>query len=48
MLEWAPFPSPGDIPDPGMEPTSLASLALASRFCFTIVPPGFHASVLST
>ena len=24
-LEWLPFPSPGDLPDPGMEPTSLAS-----------------------
>jgi len=24
-----PFPSPGDHPDPGIEPTSLASSALA-------------------
>ena len=30
-----PFPSPGDLPDPGIEPTSLASSALAGRF-FTI------------
>ena len=30
------FPSPGDLPDPGMEP---ASPALASRF-FTTEPPG--------
>ena len=31
-----PFPSPGDLPDPGIEPTSLASPALAGGF-FTIV-----------
>ena len=29
------FPSPGDLPDPEMEPTSLVSPALAGRF-FTI------------
>ena len=34
-----PFPSPGDLPDPGIEPSSLASLALAGRF-FTNAPPG--------
>ena len=34
-----PFPSPEDFPDPGTEPTSLASLALAGRF-FTTVPLG--------
>ena len=32
------FPSSGDHPDPGIELTSLASPALASRF-FTTVPP---------
>ena len=31
-----PFPSPGALPNPGMEP---ASLALAGRF-FTAEPPG--------
>ena len=31
-----PFPSPGDLPDPGIE---LASPALAGRF-FTTEPPG--------
>ena len=31
-----PFPSPGDLPNPGVEP---ASLALAGRF-FTTEPPG--------
>ena len=27
-----PFPSPGDLPDPGVEPTSFTSPALAGRF----------------
>ena len=27
-----PFPTPGDLPDPGIEPTSLSSPALAGRF----------------
>ena len=27
-----PFPSPGDLPDPGIEPVSLAPSALAGRF----------------
>ena len=30
-----PFPLPGDLPDPGIKPVSLASLALASRFLTT-------------
>ena len=30
---------PGDLPDPGMEPVSLMSPALAGGF-FTTVPPG--------
>ena len=34
-----PFPSPGDLPDPGIKPTSLAPPALAGRF-FTTEPPG--------
>ena len=33
-----PFPSPGDLPDPGIEPASLASPAMAGGF-FTAVPP---------
>ena len=32
-------PSPGDLPDPGTEPTSLMSPALADGF-FTMRPPG--------
>ena len=34
-----PCPPPGDLPNPGIEPASLASLALASGF-FTIAPSG--------
>ena len=39
MLEWVSFPSPGDPPNPGIEPTTLISLVVASRF-FTNAPPG--------
>ena len=34
-----PFPTPRDLPDPGIEPTSLVSPALAGGF-FTTGPPG--------
>ena len=34
-----PFPAPGDLPNPGIEPTSPVSPALAGRF-FTTEPPG--------
>ena len=34
-----PFPSPGDLLDPGIEPTSPVSPALTGRF-FTTEPPG--------
>ena len=34
-----PFPFPGDLPDPGIEPKSLVSPALAGRFS-TTEPPG--------
>ena len=34
-----PFPHPGDLPDPAIEPESSASPALASGF-FTTEPPG--------
>jgi len=41
--EWLPFPSPGDLPNPGIE---LASPALASRY-FITEPPGkpYHSNV---
>ena len=38
-LEWLPFPSPGDLPNRGIEPEFPASPALAGGF-FTIEPPG--------
>ena len=34
-----PFPTPGDLPDPGLEPASSESPALAGRF-FTTAPLG--------
>ena len=34
-----PFLSPGDLPNPGLEPMSLVSPVLAGRF-FTTEPPG--------
>jgi len=34
-----PFPPPGDLPDPGIEPVSLTSPALAGRF-FSTESPG--------
>ena len=33
-----PFPTPWDFPDPGIEPVSLASPALAGRFFTTVAP----------
>ena len=38
ILEWVAFPSPRDLPDLGMEPISLMSLALAGRFLNTELP----------
>ena len=39
-----PYPSPGDLPNPGIKPVSPAALALASRF-FTAEPPGKPMSI---
>ena len=35
-----PFPPPGDLPNPGIELTSLMSLALAGGFFTPSTPPG--------
>ena len=35
MLEWVAMPSSGDLPDPGIEPLSLASPVWAGRFFIT-------------
>ena len=40
-----PFPTPGDLPDSGIEPPSLASLVLAGGF-FTTEPPGKPTHIL--
>ena len=39
ILEWLPFPPPGDLPNPGIKPTSTAS-ALVGGFFSTTEPPG--------
>ena len=41
-----PFPSPGDLPDPGIKPVSLMSPALAAS-CLPLAPPGKPSSVAS-
>ena len=40
-----PYPTPGNLPKPGMEAATLASSALAGKF-FTTVPPGKPLSLL--
>ena len=35
-----PCPPPGDLPDPGIEPVSLMSPALAGGFSLPLAPPG--------
>ena len=35
ILEWVPLPIPGDLPNPGIEPTSLGSPVLAGGFFTT-------------
>ena len=37
-----PFPTLEDLPDPGIEPSSLASSALGGRFCFVLFCFVFH------
>ena len=39
-----PFPTPGDLPNPGFEPASLVSPMLADGF-FTTTPPGKQISL---
>ena len=40
ILGWVAMTSPGDLPNPGIEPESLRSPALAGRFFTTRKPPG--------
>ena len=44
ILKWVAFPTPGDLPSPGVEP---ASPALASRF-FPTEPPGKSSRMVTT
>ena len=43
ILEWLPFPTPGDLPDTGIEPVSPIAPALADGF-FTTEPTGMPSS----
>ena len=48
ILEWVAMPSSrGSIPDPGIEPASLTSHALAGGFFMTVREPHLHISKLS-
>ena len=40
QVSWSglPFPPPGHLPDPGIEPVTLESPALADRFFFFFLP----------
>ena len=46
FLEWLPFPTLWDLPDPGIELTSLASSAPTGGF-FTTEPPESEVKVKS-
>ena len=47
IMEWLPFPTPGDLLDSGIELESLKSPALAGRF-FTSAPLGKPIPLRST
>ena len=38
ILEWLPFPLPGDLPKPGIEPASLVCPTLTDGFLTTFLP----------
>ena len=40
-----PFPTPGDLPDPGIKPTYLTSPELAGRFFTTVLPNRFISAI---
>ena len=46
---WSGFPYPlsGNLPDPGIEPTSLVSVALASRFFLSLGTPGTSCKLIA-
>ena len=45
ILEWLPFPTPSNLPDPGIKPVSLQFLALAGGFFTTCTTE--HSSTLA-
>ena len=47
-LEWVAMPSSGDLPDPGIDRTSLWSPALAGRFLTTSVTWEAHQKLVGT
>ena len=40
ILEWVPYPPPGDLPDSGIEPVSLMSPTLATGESLPLASPG--------
>ena len=40
ILGWLPLPPPGDLPDPGIEPTAFTSPALAAGLLTILALPG--------
>ena len=40
ILEWVPFPPPGDLPDPGIEPVSTYIYLHWQAGSLPLVPPG--------
>ena len=47
ILEWLPFPSPGDLLDPGIKPRSSVSPALAEGFFTTSATWKAHVSLVA-
>ena len=50
ILEWVPFPLPGDLPDPGIEPASYSAgdPALAGRVFTTSATQEAHPNIYSS
>ena len=47
ILEWVAIPSPEDLPEPGIKPTSLMSPVLACGFFTTSATKVLHAGVIA-
>ena len=44
---WLPFPSPGDLPDPGIKPMALTSPVLPAD-SLPLAPPGKPNDIMAT